>query len=75
MTGTQPVVTDENLRLRAERIVMTAELLAERIEARVPGRNLTSVARSLRDVAGKAVWEAAQIQKPIIWLRAISRRV
>ena len=63
---------DEHIRLQADRIVMTAELLAERIEYRLPERSLVRVARTVRGVAAKAVWQARAIQAPNFWLRGIS---
>lgn len=58
--------------LQPERIVMTLELLAERIESRFPHRGLTRVARETRLAAGEAVGLAKTIQQPIIPLRVMS---
>ncbi|MEM9019565.1 MAG: hypothetical protein AAGC44_03280 [Planctomycetota bacterium] len=58
--------------LQPERIVMTLELLAERIEARFPDRGLTQVARETRLAAGEAVTTAKLIQQPVVYLRVIS---
>lgn len=58
--------------LHPERIVMTLELLAERIESRFPERGLAKVARETRLAAGDAVGLAKTIQQPIIALRVIS---
>ncbi len=63
---------DPRLRLQADRIVMTAELLAQRIEYRLPKRNLSKVAWSLRAVAAKAVSNASEIRRANPWLRTIS---
>lgn len=64
--------SDPYLRLQADRLVMTAELLAQRIEYRLPGRGLPKVAWSLRRVAGEAVSRAPEIHEPNIPLRVIS---
>ncbi|MEM1109671.1 MAG: hypothetical protein AAGH99_13380 [Planctomycetota bacterium] len=64
--------TPPTIELRSERIVMTIELLAERIDYRLPGRGLGQTCRLLRTMAGKAVSESLEVQRPIIWLRAIN---
>lgn len=62
---------DPYLRIEADRIVMTAELLAERIEYRLPGRGICQVAKSLRRVAGDAVARSRDLQRPNVPLRVI----
>lgn len=64
--------TDPYLKLQADRLVMTAELLAQRIEYRLPGRGLPRVAWSLRRVAGEAVSRAPEIHRPNVPLRVVS---
>lgn len=58
--------------LQPERIVMTLELLCERIETRLPGRGLSKVARDTRVAASDAVGLAVSIQEPIVWIRIVS---
>lgn len=58
--------------LEPDRIVMTIELLAERIEARLPDRNLPKVARDTRAAAADAVSLAKSIPEPILWIRIVS---
>ncbi|MFN3168454.1 MAG: hypothetical protein ACE37H_15450 [Phycisphaeraceae bacterium] len=58
--------------LQPERIVMTIELLAERIGTRFPGRGLPKVARDVRAAAGDAVGLARAIPEPILWIRIVS---
>lgn len=58
--------------LQPDRIVMTIELLSERIDARLPQRGLSKVARDVRLAAGDAVGQAAAIQEPILWIRIVS---
>ena len=58
--------------LQPERIVMTIELLSERIEARLPGRSLAKVARDTRSAAAEAVSLAKAIPEPIILIRVVS---
>lgn len=58
--------------LQPERIVMTIELLSERIDARLPGRGLAKVARDTRTAASDAVLLAKSIPEPIIWIRVVS---
>ena len=60
-----------HFQLEADRIVMTCELLLERISYRLPGRNLVGVAWTLRQAAGQAVHRAEAIQRPNIALRVI----
>ncbi|MEE9403359.1 MAG: hypothetical protein V3V20_00570, partial [Algisphaera sp.] len=57
------------IELRPERILMAIELLIERIEYRLPGRGLGRTASDLRAVAGHAVAESAEVQKPYRGLR------
>lgn len=61
--------------LQPERIVMTLELLCERIETRFPERGLARVARETRAAAGDAVGLAKTIQQPIRSLRILSGAV
>lgn len=58
--------------LEADRIVMTIELLTQRIEARLPNRNLSKVANDTRAAAGAAVSLAKSIPEPILWIRIVS---
>lgn len=58
--------------LEADRIVMTIELLTERIETRLPNRNLPQVARDTRAAAAAAVSLARKIPEPILWIRIFS---
>ena len=58
--------------LEPDRIVMTIELLTERIEARLPDRNLPKVARDTRAAAADAVSLAKSIPEPILWIRIVS---
>ena len=58
--------------LQPERIVMTIELLCERIETRLPGRGLAKVARDTRAAAGDAVGLARSIPEPILWIRIVT---
>ena len=58
--------------LEPDRIVMTIELLTERIETRLPNRNLPKVARDTRAAAAEAVGLAKTIPEPIIWIRVVS---
>lgn len=58
--------------IQPERIVMTIELLCERIETRLPGRGLSVVARDTRGAAAEAVTLAKSIPEPIIWIRVVS---
>ena len=51
---------------------MTIELLAERIDTRLPGRGLAKVARDVRAAAGDAVGLARTIPEPIVWIRVVS---
>ncbi|MEM9420003.1 MAG: hypothetical protein AAGA25_13265 [Planctomycetota bacterium] len=60
------------IELRSERIVMTIELLIERIDYRLPGRGLGNTARLLRSLAGEAVSKSIEVQKPNITLRVIN---
>lgn len=58
--------------LEPDRIVMTIELLTQRIEARLPNRNLPKVARDTRAAAAAAVGLAKTIPEPIMWIRIVS---
>ena len=58
--------------LEPDRIVMTIELLTERIETRLPNRNLPKVARDTRSAAAAAVSLAKTIPEPILWIRIVS---
>jgi hypothetical protein len=58
--------------LEPDRIVMTIELLTQRIEARLPDRNLPKVARDTRAAASEAVSLATTITEPIPWIRIVS---
>ncbi|MFK7789706.1 MAG: hypothetical protein AB8C95_09480 [Phycisphaeraceae bacterium] len=58
--------------LEPDRIVMTIELLAQRIETRLPKRNLAKVAHDTRAAAAEAVSLAKSIPEPIIWIRVVS---
>jgi hypothetical protein len=58
--------------LEPDRIVMTIELLTERIETRLPNRNLPNVARDTRAAAAEAVSLAKTIPEPILWIRIVS---
>ncbi|MEM7625254.1 MAG: hypothetical protein AAF333_06470 [Planctomycetota bacterium] len=58
-----------SIELRSERIVMTIELLIERIDYRLPGRGLGNTARLLRGVAGRAVSRSVEVQRPNVFLR------
>jgi hypothetical protein len=58
--------------LEPDRIVMTIELLTERIETRLPHRNLPKVARDTRAAAAEAVSLAKSIPEPILWIRIFS---
>lgn len=69
--GEAPRPRDRYLQLEAHSIVMTCELLVERIEYRMPRRGLARVARSLRNVAGDAVARAFEIQRPNVLLRLV----
>ncbi|MBB6428614.1 hypothetical protein [Algisphaera agarilytica] len=60
------------IELRSERIVMTIELLIERIDYRLPGRGLGNTARLLRSLAGEAVSKSVDVQKPNMTLRVIN---
>jgi len=55
--------------LEPQRIVMTIELVCERIEARLPGRALSEVAWHVRNAAGDAVGKVRQINQPILTIR------
>ncbi len=55
--------------LRSERIVMTIDLLVERIQWRLPGRGLLEVGRQLREAAATAILETQRLRKPNIPLR------
>ncbi|MEO1236987.1 MAG: hypothetical protein AAFX76_09390 [Planctomycetota bacterium] len=57
------------IELRSERIVMTIELLIERIDYRLPGRGLGGTARLLRRLAGDAVSRSVEVQRPNVPLR------
>ena len=57
------------IELRSERILMTIELLIERIDYRLPGRGLGKTARLLRALAGRAVSRTLEVQRPNIPLR------
>ena len=57
------------IELRPERILMAIELLIERIDYRLPGRGLGRTARDLRAIAGHAVTQSADVQKPYLGLR------
>ena len=57
--------------LRSERIVMTVDLLIERVETRLPGRGLGHVIHELRAAAGRAVGETALLAKPNVTLRVL----
>lgn len=48
---------------------MAIELLIERIEYRLPDRGLGRTARDLRAIAGHAVNQSAEVQKPYLGLR------
>lgn len=50
--------------LQPERIVMTIELLVERIDSRLPGRHLLHVASMVRAAAADAVTGVKEIQQP-----------
>ncbi len=58
--------------LQPQRIVMTAELLHERIAVRFAGRGLVQVAWQVRRVAGQAVAETVAIQQPVRWIRGVT---
>jgi len=58
--------------LKSERIVMTAELLAQRVEARFPDRGIRKVAWRVRGAAAEAVNLPQSVQKPIRWIRVTS---
>lgn len=55
--------------LEPQRIVMTVELVCERIETRLPGRGLIAVARHVRSAAGDAVGMVEAINRPILPIR------
>lgn len=55
--------------LRSERIIMTVDLLAERIAWRLPGRGLNRVVAELRDAAATAITETERLAKPNVPLR------
>jgi hypothetical protein len=57
------------IELRSERIVMSIELLIERIDYRLPGRGLGKTARLLRTLAGRAVSASQEVQRPNLSLR------
>ena len=50
---------------------MAVELLTERIDYRLPGRGLGRTARDLRVIAGHAVAESRELQRPYVGLRLI----
>ena len=58
-----------SIELRSERIVMTIEILIERIDYRLPGRGLGQTARLLRNLAGQAVSRSVEVQRPNFTLR------
>lgn len=63
------------IELRSERIVMTIELLIERIDYRLPRRGLGQTCRLLRTLAGEAVSKSVEVQKPNVPLRVLSTLV
>ena len=62
---------NEYLALDAERIVTTVERLAARIKERFPQSGLSRVVVQVYDVALKAQNEAAEMRRPIWWVRMI----
>lgn len=58
--------------LQPERIVMTIELLVERIDSRLPGRHLLQVATMVRTAAADAVTGVKDIQQPNRTIRIVS---
>ena len=58
--------------LQPERIVMTVELLVERIDSRLPGRHLLHVATMVRTAAAGAVTGVKDIQEPNRAIRVVS---
>lgn len=56
-------------KLDASQIVLTADRLKERIEARFPGRGLVRVCTEVCAVAGRAGAEAERLGKPVVWLQ------
>ncbi|MEM1099012.1 MAG: hypothetical protein AAGH92_09510 [Planctomycetota bacterium] len=61
--------TRPEIELRSERIVMTLDLLIERIGLRLPGRGLVDVAMELRAATAHAISETQALAKPSVWLR------
>ena len=61
-----------SIELRSERIVMTIEILIERIDYRLPGRGLGQTARLLRNLAGQAVSRSVEVQRPNVGLRIVN---
>lgn len=61
--------TRSAVELRSERILMTIELLIERIDYRLPGRGLGQTARQLRQIAAESVVNSVRVQRPNLPLR------
>jgi hypothetical protein len=62
-------VTGAFLRLDADRVVSTTDLLCRRVEQRFPESGLARVGRELLDAASRARERAAWIARPILGLR------
>ena len=58
--------------LRVDLLVVTIERLRQRIEARLPGRNLALLAVALREIAQRAAERSAKFRKPHLPLRLLS---
>jgi hypothetical protein len=58
--------------LRVDLLVVTIDRLRQRIETRLPGRNLALLAVALREIAQRAAERSARFRKPHLPLRLLS---